>query len=278
MRQAVVDLMVAIRAIEDGSFAAAMSAQPMLRDRTILNTHVAFIGEDTGASIGAMLARLEPALQAVVLVAPAGGMISQWAWSATDQSLYETLASDFGYGAEQLDRASNDPAFWPDAAIYQTLFDRADPNAHVAALRRAAVNVLVLMAQDDETVPNRATEAYAAALGTTLVGSDPRYVGDLMRSDVQEGASANYMAGSSWVTRTTYVYAPATHEFLRERTGRQSYVHPPEPPFEKLSQRALVENPTTEAAEQIGKYLQTFFECVVRGGALPNSACTASPD
>ncbi len=279
MRQGVVDLMVAVRAIEDGSLAAATSAEPMLTERAFVNTHVAFIGEDTGASMGVMLARMEPSLQAVVLAAPAGNMVSQWAWSATDQSLFQMLASDLGYEAGQLDRASNDPAFWPDAAIYQTLFDRADPLAHVAALRRAAVNVLVLMAEHDELVPNRSTEAYAAALGTTLVGSEPRYIDGLKREDLRdEGFSANYLASGSWVTRTTYLYAPATHGFLRERKGTQNYAHPPEPPFEQLAEPVTIENPTGAAARQIGQYLQSFFTCVDAGATLPNSACSASPD
>lgn len=278
MRQAVVDLMVAVRAIEDGSLQAVLSMQPLLKERTFLNTQVGFIGEDTGATIGMMLARFEPTLQALVLVAPGGGMISQWAWSATDQSLFDTLTSDFGYTDMQLDRSSNDPAFWPDAAIYQTLFDRADPLAHVAALRRAAVNVLVLMAEDDESVPNRSTEAYSAALGTTLVGAEPRYVYDLKREDLRdEGFNANYQTAGTWVTRTTYVYAPATHDFLQTRIDSQRYVHPPEPPFALLPSRVNVQNPTAAAGKQIGQYLDSFFQCVGGGGALP-SACPASPD
>jgi hypothetical protein len=280
MRQAVVDLMVAVRAIEDGSLQTVTAMQPALKERTFLNTHVGFIGEDTGASIGVMLARFEPSLQALVLVAPSGGMISQWAWSATDQSLFDTLTADFGYTDRQLDRDTNDPAFWPDAAIYQTLFDRADPLAHVAALRRAAVNVLVLMAEDDESVPNRSTEAYAAALGTTLVGSEPRYVYDLKREDLRdEGFNANYQTAGTWVTRTTYMYSPATHDFLQSRIGTQRYVHPPEPPFELLASRVPVQNPTAAAGRQIRQYLDSYFMCVGGGGnALANGACPASPD
>ncbi|HKU44382.1 MAG TPA: hypothetical protein VJR89_39755 [Polyangiales bacterium] len=279
MRQTVVDLMVAVRAIEEGSLQAATSAKSELKERTFLSTSIGFIGEDTGASIGVMLARFEPTLQALVLASPGASTISQWAWSATDEPLFETLTADFGYSDQQRDSASSDPAFWPDVAIYQTLFDRADPLAHVAALRRAAVNVLVLMAEDDETVPNRSTEAYSAALGTTLVGSDPRYVYDLMREDLrEEGWSGNYQTAGSWVTRTTYVYSPATHDFLQSRTDSQRFVHPPEPPFEPLAQRVAVQNPTAAAARQIGQYLASFFDCVGSGGALPNNACAASPD
>jgi dienelactone hydrolase len=278
MRQAVVELMVAMRAIEDGGLEAATARNSALKERTFLATHVGFIGEDTGASIGAMLARIEPTLQAIVLVAPAGGMVTHWAWSARDQPLFETLATQLGYDTTALDRSGNDPAFWPDAAIYQTLFDRADPLAHVAALRRAAVNVLVLMAEDDEWVANRATEGYAAALGTTLVGTDPRYVVDLKRDVGDEDSSGNYNAAGNWVTRSTYVYSPATHDFLQSRTDLQSYAHPPEPPFEQLTRSVTVQNPTAAAARQIGQYLQSFFACVDVGGSLPSSACSASPN
>jgi hypothetical protein len=279
MRQAVVDLMVAVRAIEDGTLVTATRTHSDLKERTFLATHIGFVGEDTGASIGAMLARFEPTLQVVVLVAPAGATVTQWAWSARDENMFDSLATSLGFDSSSLDRSGDDPAFWPGLAIYQTLFDRADPLAHAAALRRAAVNVLVLMAEDDESVSNRATEGYAASLGTTLVGSDARYVGDLKRADLSddEGPGANYLASGSRVTRSTYVYTPATHDFLQARMGSQLYAHPPEPPFERLPQSVTIQNPTAAASRQIGQYLQSFFACVDVGSSLPNTACSASP-
>lgn len=280
LRQGVTDLMVAVRAIEEGTFATAIDSDPMLKERTFVTKQVGFIGEDTGATIGAMLARFEPTLQAVVLVAPAGAAVTQWAWSPRDESMFDSLATTFGFDPSSLDRSVDDPAYWPGLAIFQTLFDRADPLAHAAALRRAAVNVLVLMAEDDEQVANRASEAYAASVGTTLVGSDARYVGDFMRADVSDDAAsgANYNASGSHVTRTTYVYSPATHDFLQQRVDTQQYAHPPEAPFKRLDDAVTVMNPTTAAARQIGQYLESFFACVNRGDALPNTACSASPD
>jgi hypothetical protein len=280
LRQGAADLMTAVRAIEENTFAGAIASDPMLKGRTFLTKQVGFVGEDTGAGIGAMLARLEPSVQAVVLVAPAGATVTQWAWSPRDEGMFDALAASFGFDPSALDRSADDPAYWPGLAIYQTLFDRADPLAHAAALRRAAVNVLVLMAEDDEQVANRATEAYAASVGTTLVGSDARYVGDFMRADVSDDASsgANYNASGSHVTRTTYVYAPATHDFLQQRVDTQQYAHPPEAPFKRLDDAVTIMNPTAAAARQIGQYLESFFACVNRGDALPNTACSASPD
>jgi hypothetical protein len=55
------------------------------------------------------------------------------------------------------------------------------------------------------------------------------------------------------------------------------YAHPPEPPFERLEKSVTVSNPTSAAARQIGQYLDSFFACVDLGGALPNTACSASP-
>jgi hypothetical protein len=281
MRQGVIDLMVAVRSIEDGSLVAATAAaaDSGLKERTFVRMHVGFVGEDTGASLGAMLARIEPSVQVVVLVSPAGATVTQWAWSANDEDMFSTIATSLGFDLDTLDRTTNDPAFWPGLAIYQTLFDRADPLAHAAALRRAAVNVLVLMAEDDESVSNRATEGYAASLGTSLIGSDARYVGDLMRADVSddEGAGGNYNASGNRVTRTTYVYSPATHDFLQARTDTERYAHPPEAPFEPLSQPMSIMNPTSAAARQIGLYLQSFFSCAKDDASLPNTACSASP-
>jgi pimeloyl-ACP methyl ester carboxylesterase len=267
--------MVAVRAIEDGSLVQATREDMLLKERTFLRTHIGLIGEDVGASIGGMLARIEPSVQVVVLVAPPGPSVTQWAWSARDADKFSTIASDLGIDLDSTDLAKDDPAFWPGLAIHQTLFDRADPLAHAAALRRAAVNVLVLMALDDEVVPNRSSEGYAASLGTTLVGSDARFVGDLKRTDASDDAGGNYLASGSRVTRTTYVYAPATHDFLQERIDSQFYEHPPEPPFEQLPQSVTVQNPTSAAVKQIAQYLESFFACVDVGSYLPNTACPA---
>jgi hypothetical protein len=277
LRQAVVDLMVAVRTIEDGSLVVATSSKADLKERTFLRTHIGFVGEDVGASIGAMLARIEPSLQVVVLVAPPGASVTQWAWSARDEGMFSSIVSGLGFDLDSIDRSTDDPAFWPGYAVHQMLFDRADPLAHAAALRRAAVNVLVLMAEDDEIVPNRSTEGYAASLGTTLVGSDARYVGDLKRIDVSDDAGGNYVASGSRVTRSTYVYSPATHDFLQARLDSQLFEHPPEPPFERLSQKVTVQNPASAAARQIALYLESFFACVDVGRYLPTTACPATP-
>lgn len=273
VRQGTVDLMVAMRAIEEGRFDDAYPG------RTFVRTHVGFVGEDVGAAMGAMLARVEPALQAIVLVSPGADTFVQWSWSPNDLLLFGHLAGAFGRELESIDRSFDAPEFWPEIALYETLLDRGEALSHVSALRRAPTNVLVLMAADDESVPNRATETYATALGLTLVGDTPRYVQDLKTEEgAVDGIEGNYSAAGSWVTRAMYVYSPASHDFLRHRVGIREYVEPPEPPFEKLAQRVTVENPTAEAVGRIATYFESFYACVSSESTPSNVPCSAYAD
>jgi hypothetical protein len=270
VRQGTVDLMVAMRAIEEGGF------DDVYPGRTFVRTHVGFVGEDVGAAMGAMLARVEPALQAIVLVSPGADTFVQWSWSPNDLPLFGNLAGAFGRELGSIDRAFDPPEFWPEIALYQTLLDGGEALSHVSALRRAPTNVLVLMAANDESVPNRATEAYSTALGLTLVGDTPRYVQDLKNEEgAADGIGGNYAAAGSWVTRAMVVYSPATHDFLRHRVGIQEYVEPPEPPFEKLAQRVTVENPTALAVERIASYFESFYACVNSESTPSNVPCSA---
>jgi hypothetical protein len=264
LRQGVVDLMVALRSIEEGAF------DRVLASRMFERTRVGVIGEDVGAAMAVLLARFEPLVQALVLASPSGGWLAQWSSSAADQPLFGQLSESFGRPAS-IDLGFDGPAFWPEAALYQMLLDRGDALAHASALRRAAVNILILVADDDEQVSNRVSEAYAAALGITLVGSRPRYVPSLESEDLTgDGFGGNYAASGNRVTRAMYVYGPATHDFLLHRSGQVNYTHPPEPPFEKLSNPTNVANPTQAAVKQIADYLAS---CITSEPA--NAACTA---
>jgi hypothetical protein len=270
MRQGVVDLMVAVRVIEEGQLDGTHPG------RTFVRTHVGFVGEDTGAEMGAMLARVEPKLQALALVAPGADSLVQWSWSPHDASLFESFARGFGRDPETIEPRFDPPEYWPETALYQTLLDRGEALSHVAALRRTPTNVLVLMAAHDETVPNRATEAFAAALGLTLVNDTPRYVLDLRSEEgAPSGIGGNYPAAGGWVTRAMYVLRPASHDFLRHRLGIQQFAEPPEPPFEELAQGVRVENPTAAAIAQIASYFESFYACATSDSTPPNIPCSA---
>ena len=79
-----------------------------------------------------------------------------------------------------------------------------------------------MMAQDDETVANLATEALAVSLGAQLLSAEARYVGDLDRHEASSGAavSGNFVIGNDSVTRLLRVFDPADHGLLLSAAGR----------------------------------------------------------
>jgi hypothetical protein len=121
-----------------------------------------------------------------------------------------------------------------------------------------ALDLLFQMAEDDEVVPNRATEALARAAGAEIVDQDPVHT-DLGR--VSAPAADNVDVSSARVTRGLYRFGPATHGLLSQRMDEQRFVHPPEPPFEAL-EPAPVENPVDAAVGQALHFLESW-----RGGA-----------
>jgi hypothetical protein len=272
MRQGVVDLMTAVRFIEEGDFGVITDLDPLLKTRKFGAARLGFIGEDLGAQLGVVLAPFEPNLQALVLFAVGAGVAQEWWLGAEDAPLFSELEQRSGRDVDSVDYALDSPAFWPEFALFDTLTARAEPLAYAAALRRAPVNTLLLMARDDEVVSNLVTEALAVGLGATFVGGEPRYVGDL-RSQAALGGqsiSGNFAIEDDRVTRVLQEYPSADHALLRSPKGQQKYVHPPEPPFELLATPRTVDNPMGAAVAQIVEYFRSFFDCV--GGSTASAS------
>jgi hypothetical protein len=260
MRQGVVDLMTLVRFLQEGDF-SGMSA---LQGRKIGAPRFGFIGEDVGGEMGVLLAQFEANLQALVLFAPGSSIAQDWWLAARDQASFAALATRLGRDATKIDYDADGPAFWPGVALFDTLAARGEPLAYAAALKRAAVNVLVLMVNDDEAVSNSASEALAVAVGATFVSGEPRYVGDLATQSTAAGdvVSGNFPIEDDHVTRVLQAYAAADHALLLSAAGKQEYVHPPDPPFKRLSAPKLLTNPTAAALKQIAEYFGSFFDCV----------------
>jgi hypothetical protein len=269
IRQGVVDLMTAVRFVEEGDFTAITDLDVPLKGRKFGAPRLGFIGEDLGAQLGVMLASFEPNLQALVLFAVGAGVAQEWWLGAEDQDLFAELAQRFGRDATRVDYQRDLPAFWPELALFDTLTARAEPLAYAAALRRAPVNALLLMAKDDEVVSNLVTEALAVGLGATFVSGEPSYVGDLSTQIIAAGQTVrgNFSIADDRVTRVLQGYEPADHSLLLSHSGKQRYTHPPDPPFEPLETPHAINNPTSAAIAQIVDYFDSFFRCVIAANA-----------
>jgi len=269
MRQSVVDLMTAVRFVEEGDFAGITSLDVTFKGRKFGVARLGFVGEDLGAQLGVILTPFEPSLQALVLFAVGAGVAQEWWLGAEDHELFAAFAQRSGRSVADIDYERDPPAFWPEFALFDTLTARAEPLAYAAALRRAPVNTLLLMARDDEVVSNLVTEALAVGLGATFVAGEPRYVGDLKTQGATPGqvVSGNFAIEDDRVTRVLQEYHPADHTLLRSVHGQQNYQHPPEAPFQRLDAPRSVDNPTGAAVGQIVDYLQSFFACVGRVNA-----------
>jgi len=263
LRQGVVDLMTLVRFLEEGNLAAFAELGPA-GARKLDTRRIGFVGEDLGAAMGVMLAPFEPKLQALALVG-AGAFVGQGFWlGATQEALFGRLAQLVGRSAENIDYERDSPAFWPELALFETLLGRGEPAAYAPALRRAPVNVLLLMAQDDETVANLATEALAVSLGALLLSAEARYVGDLFTYTATSGdpVTGNFVIENDRVTRLLRVYDPADHALLLSASGRHNYQAPVRPPFHALAEPATFDNPVAQAQSALADYFDSFFECV----------------
>ena len=278
MRQGVVDLMTAVRFVEEGDFSLITSLDPSLDGTQFAVARLGFLGEDLGAQLGVALAPYEPNLQALALFAAGAGLAQEWWLSPADQALFERLIRRFGRDPANVDYEADPPSFWPELALFDTLTSRAEPLAYAAALRRSQVNTLLLMARDDEVVSNLVTEALAVGIGATSVSGVARYVGDLNSQPSSTGqiVVGNFAIGDDRATRILQTFDGADHALLLNRRGIQNYSHPPDPPFEKLSARDFL-NPTDAAQKQVVDYFDAFFRCVAKAGTSVSAIKCPAP-
>jgi hypothetical protein len=260
LRQGVVDLMTAVRYLDEGDLSQlSSSAQNQFDVRRL-----GFIGEDVGGQMGTMLAPFEPKLQALALFAPSAFVAQGFGLNADDQQLFGMLAGLLGRDANSIDYERDAPAFWPELSVFETLLGRGEPMAYASLLRRAPVNIWMLMAQGDEATSNLSTEAFAVALGASYLGGEARWVGDLGRQPAQSGdvISGNFAIENDHVTRLLRSYDPADHSLLLSTSGSHAFQDPVRPPFEALSSSETFDNPSASVREQLADYFDSFFTCV----------------
>ena len=280
LRQGVVDLMSLVRFLESEQLPGLLARVGLTRTLDI--RRLGFVGEDIGANMGIMLASFEPRLQALSLVG-ASAFVAQGFWlAAAEQPLFATLAGWLGRSAVGIDYDGDSPFFWPELALFETLTGRAEPLAYATLLRRQPVNVLMMMARDDEVVANLATEALAVSLGAQILSGEARSVGELERHPAAAGetVAGNVPIMGGEVTRLVRAYDPADHRVLRSDSGQRAYSSPVRPPFVSLDATEQFDNPRKAAQQDLEQYFASFFECVTGNlstTALPCSAQVVAP-
>jgi hypothetical protein len=209
------------------------------------------------------------------VVAFAGGLsLDGWLESPARSAQRDALLSRIGRSAALLPPEPGGPCGFPELEVVRTLLDRGNALAHASAARRADVNMLLLLARDDEVVGNRSTEALAYALGAETTAGDPRYIPDLTAASPRDGRlAANFPVDEPRVIRVLVQLHPATHSTLSNARGQHEYEHPIEVPFVRLAEPAPIENPIGTALDQVALFFESWRACVAANAGAP---CAAS--
>jgi alpha-beta hydrolase superfamily lysophospholipase len=275
MRQGVADLMGAVAVLQttDWSVLGALSAA--LQGVRLRTERVAFVGFDLGAEMGVALASFEPSVGPVVAAFAGGSTVDSWIDSPGRAPLMDALLARLGRDPSAADVDEAELLEAPDVDVWRTLADRGTALAYAHALRRAPSNVLLLMARDDETVHNRASEGLAAALGADIAGSDPSFVLGLRVRALRPGAStsANFLVADGAVTRLLYAVESATHGALIYTEDAKRYRAPLARPFVERATPLAVDNPIEQTLGQVAYFFESFRACAA---AQPATVCAAA--
>lgn len=259
-RQSVVEWMSIVHALSIGAWDADLVRGLESDGPTLARSDFGFVGIDLGAEVGVALAGIEPAVGACVLGFAGGLTVDDWragpGYAAFDSAIEERLA---GSDDDRSARTSSSP----DLDIVRMLLDRASGSAYASRLRRSATNVLMLIAVDDELVPNASTEALAYSVGAALVDAEPRFEPKLGVDLVLPGAAiaGNFDLRSGAVTRVAQSFEPAAHDALVSTEGTALYVHPLNADGVQLDEPETIANPTAEALDQIVFFFESYRAC-----------------
>lgn len=253
-RQSVVDLMAAVRLIREGDW-SGVRALSGLEGLEFDDGPMSFIGVSLGGILGTVFVSSEPEIGAAVLNVTGGDLTRLTERSPTFADLFlPILLPRLGVEPSTLDPTTYPSSLHPEVAIAQTLLDRGDSMAFAPLLAGQERHLLFQMAENDETVPNSATEALARAAGAPIVDADPVFT-DLVRETAP--VSENYELDASRFTRGLYRFGPATHGLLVARGGMHRFEHPPEPPFVPRAP-VDVDNPVDDAVAQVVHFLDSW--------------------
>lgn len=260
-RQSAVDLMTLVRVLREGDWSSVREV-PGLEALDFTSERIAFLGMSLGGMVGTIFVASEPEIGAAIL-AVTGGDLSRLVEASATFSSFLVSSLFVRIGAQPTALTQYPPSFRPELAIFQTLLDAGDAISFAPLLASGGADLLFQMAEHDEFVPNRATEALARAAGAAIVDADPVHT-DLARASAPVVGNVEHSSGRR--TRGVYRFAPATHGLLSIRSDAHRFAHPPVPPFRPIDPIAL-ENPIDAAVGQIVHFLGSW-----RSGAAELSA------
>jgi hypothetical protein len=260
--QSVADLTALAHVVATGSFDPAGAADARLAGLSFRTGGLGYVGQSLGSIFGGAMLAAEPSVGGAVLGVAAGGWITPLlTWSSEYQPLLAPLLelavgindspeprdSDFGYN------------------LLETLLEPADPLALAPYVIQhplagaAPRSVLQFEAFQDETLPNKANEALAAALGLTFAqvtaGGTPQYqfiepAPSVMKAPLSANAGAT-------VTAAMVQFQTATHPMLMVQEGDK--LRDTTPPFKKLDAPFTVDNPIDQLQAMMAAFLGDFF-------------------
>ena len=270
-RQGALEVMWAARLLQEGDLGAIRALDSQLTQLSFDNTRLLLVGISFGSFLGGPVLAIEPRFQAGLLSVPGGGIVfPALMYSLEYGSQFEPIAQGaYGIDDAHRDQVAHPPEFLFEYALYQQVVEPGDALALAPYVIRNPIganvpkSVALLEAFADETVPNRATEPLAWALGLHLVthSQSPvaglRYVPPLPVDPTP--AIANIPAGASTVTGGLMQFDPATHGMLTDPMGTRN-VMPDWPPVVDLPSPVPVTNPTTQLQKLLRTYADSFYE------------------
>lgn len=262
-RQALLDLLQAVRFAVAGDASALAAADPALADLTLDGSHLVYTGESFGSILGASVLAASPDLRAAVLSVGGAGFINQVMVSspAFAPLMQPLFAGAFDQLVSVFDPQSLPPEAERSLALLQGAIDPGDPEVWVPRIARDGKSLLLVQAHDDEVLPNQGGDTLAVAAGATpvVLHSLTAWTTPAVTDGAPPPVDAPYAPGSSAIAIVQL--EPATHGVITSWKGERNF-QPPFPPFKKLPSTVAVDNPT----EAVHDLAIGFFDGV-RAGA-----------
>jgi hypothetical protein len=116
----------------------------------------------------------------------------------------------------------------------------------------------------DESVPNPANEALAAAIGLSYVAlpgavAGPSHLADGTLPEVELPLSGNLVVGDQALTAGFFEMETASHGMLTRRRGERRYT-PDFPPFEMRDEEQTFDNPIAELQAYLAEFAESYVE------------------